>query len=382
MFKTGGMAIAKGNATKPTQTKIQKPLIKLMTMRKNKFYYLAMIVMAIGATTAHAQTSVATVPDGLITFTLTKGQTSYLSLPLTNHSTYTSVVTAVTTNTVSVDDTPAPFTTSLATPASPYFIKFLSGNESGRVMLITANTASTLTVDTTDHTSGAAVALTTTSFNVQVGDTFEVFPGDTIASVFGEGTSDSPLLLTGAQNASLSDTVSLYTTVGSAAKIYYYNTIAGYWEQYGTTANANNTIIYPYSAFSIIRRSPHPTMTLVLEGRVTQVQAATKVVSQGTVYTSSHYATNIKLSQLQFGSNWKTGTSATTADTISVWNATEGKFVTFYQKPDATWRLSSDAKTDQSSFEIAAGTVTTIAKHEAVSGAGSFLQSGMPYSLN
>ena len=70
-----------------------------MIMRKNKFYFLIVMVMAIGANFAHAQTSVATVPDGLITFTLTSGQSSYLSLPLTSDSTYTSVVTAVTTNT-------------------------------------------------------------------------------------------------------------------------------------------------------------------------------------------------------------------------------------------------------------------------------------------
>ncbi len=377
------MAIAKRKGTKQTQTEASEKTLKFIkTMRKNNFYFLAVIAMAMGAISAHAQTSVATVPDGLITFTLTAGKSSYLSLPLTNNSTYTSVVTAVTTNTVSVDDTPAPFTTNLATPAAPYFLKFLSGNESGRVMLITANTASSLTVDTTDHASGAAVALTTTSFNVQVGDTFEVFPGDTLASVFGAGTTASPLLLTGGKNSNLSDCVSLYTTVGAAAKIYYFNTTSGFWEQYLTTANANNTIIYPYSAFAIARRATHPTMTLVLEGRVTQVQAATKLVSKGSVYTSSHYATSIALSQLQFGSNWKTGATMATADTVSVWDSTTGKFNVFYQKPDMTWRMYPNTTTDESSFQITAGTMTAIEKREAVSGASSFLQSAMPYSLN
>jgi len=352
-------------------------------MRKNKFYMLSLIAIATSAISANAATtSVATVPDGMITFSLTHGKSSYLSLPLTSNSTYTGAVSAVTTNTISVDDAPAPFTTSLSAATAPYFIKFLSGNEAGRVMLVTANTSSKLTVDTTDHISGAAVALTATGFNVQAGDTFEVFPGDTIASVFGHGTTQDPLLLTGGPGVTTSDTVSLFTTVGAPAVTYYFNTTAGFWEQYGTSANANNTIIYPYSAFAVARRATHPDTTLVLEGRVTQVAAATKIVSKGTVYTSSHYATNIKLSQLQFGSNWQTGTSVLTADTISVWNTTTGRFDTFFQKADSTWRKYGDMVTDQSNYEIAAGTVTTIAKRQTVTGGDSFLQSSLPYTLN
>ena len=351
-------------------------------MRQNIFYFLIGIALATCELSATAGTSVATVPSGMITFTLAQGTTSYLSLPLTNNSIYSSVVTAVTTNTISVDDTPAPFTSNLATPAAPYFIKFLSGNESGRVMLITANTPNTLTLDTTDHDSGSAVALTTTSFSVQTGDTFEIFPGDTLTSVFGAGTTQSPLLLTGGAIIRTADPVSLYTTASAAPVIYFFNTKLGYWVRYGTRVNANDAIIYPYSAFTVIRRASHLNTTIVLQGRVTQVAATTKVISKGTVFTSSQYATDIKLSQLQFGSNWVTGTSVRTADTLSVWDATLAQFDIFYQMPDSTWRKYPDAVTDQSNFSIAAGTVTTIAKREVVSGAASFLQSSLPYSLD
>jgi len=350
-------------------------------MRKKIFYFLMGVALATGVASATTKSSVATVPAGMITFALTHGKSSYLSLPLTKLSTYTSSVTAVTTNTISVDDTPAPFTTNFATPVAPYFVKFLSGNEAGRVMLITANTTSALTLDTTDHASGAAVALTTTGFSVEAGDTFEVFPGDTLASVFGAGTTQSPLLLTGARNVSASDVVSLFTTSGTGT-IYYFNTAVGFWQQYGAAANANNTIIYPYSAFMVARRPTHPDMTLVLAGRVTQVAAETKVIGNGTVYGSTHYATDTKLSQLHFGANWIKGATATVADTLSVWNAALGRFDIFYQMPDSTWRKSSDTVTDQSSFTIPAGAVTTIAKRGIVSGAASFLASSLPYSLN
>jgi uncharacterized protein (TIGR02597 family) len=352
-------------------------------MKKNFYYFLTALALAGGMTCAQAQSAtVATVPVGMISYPITSGTTSYLSLPLTNTETYTGSVSAVTANSISVGDAPAPFTTNLASPGAPYFVKFLSGSQMGRVVMITANTSGSLTLDTTDNSIGSPVLLTMTGFGVQVGDTFEIFPGDTLASIFGAGTTASPLLLTGAASVGASDTVSLFTAVNAPAVVYYFNTTAGCWEQSGATGNANNMVIYPYSAFAITRQAANPTTALVLGGRVTPVAAKTKVVSNGTVFTSTHYATDVTLSQLQFGSNWVMGSSVATADTLSVWNAAEGHFDTYYQKTDSTWRKFPDEVTDQSSFAITAGTVTTIAKRDVVSGGATFLQSQLPYSLD
>jgi uncharacterized protein (TIGR02597 family) len=353
-------------------------------MCKKIFYFLTGILLAIdvNSVTASAASSVATVPDGMMELSLPHGKTSYLSLPLTRESTYTGMITEVTSNSISVDDTPAPFTTNLATASAPYFVKFLTGNEAGRVLLVDANTNNTVTLDTTDHTTGAAVALTATGFDVEAGDTFEIFPGDTLASVFGTGAAGCPLILSGGTTKSASDEVALYTTVGKPATAYYFNTVTGYWEETNSTANANNTIIYPYSAFTVARRSDHTDTALVLLGRVTPVAVATKTVSRASVYTSTHFAADVKLSQLKFGSNWLTGNSAATSDTLSVWDAVHGKFDTFFQKPDSTWRKFGDNVTDQSNFAIAAGTVTEIAKRKIVAGATAFLVSGLPYSLD
>jgi uncharacterized protein (TIGR02597 family) len=379
-----GTRDANGSASESSLCRIEKN-IRLKTVRKKILIFLTGIAFATGMISASATaagTSVATVPVGMITYPLAHGATTFLSLPLTNTEVYASSVSSVTDRTISVGDAPAPFATSFATPGSPYFVKFLTGNERGRVVLITSNTASALSLDTTDHATGTPVLLTATSFNVQVGDTFEIFPGDTLASIFGAGTAQSPLVLTGGTSLANSDIVCLFTSVNVPSANFYFNTTDGCWEEYGTTANANNTIIYPYSAFSITREYSHPDTALVLGGRVTAVAAETKVVSNGTIFTSSHYATDVKLSQLQFGANWATGADATSADTLSVWNAAAGHFDTYYQLPDSTWRKSGDAMTDQSSFAIGAGTVTTIAKREAVTGSATFLQSQMPYALD
>ena len=285
----------------------------------------------------------------------------------------------MTTTTISVDDTPAPFTTSLTTAGSPYFVKFISGTEAGRVLLITKSTTNMLTLDTTDHT-GTAIALTTTGFSVEVGDSFEVFPGDTIASIFGDGSSGNPLVLGGGTLGAKADLVSLYTASNLPTVTYYFNTKMGYWIQTGSSVNASNTIVYPYSAFAVARLAANPTTTIMLSGRITQVSPTTRLVSKASVYTSTHLATAIKLSQLQL-SNWTQGATMAAADTLSVWNSALNRFDIFYQMTDSTWRKYPDTTTDQSNFTITAGTVTEIAKRTTVAGATAFLQSSLPYTL-
>jgi len=351
-------------------------------MRNKITNFLTIMAIAAGTISASATSaSVATVPQGLISYTITQGTTSYLSLPLTNTETYTSTVNTVTSTTISVSDVPAPFTTSLATPSAPYFVKFLSGVETGRVLLITANTTSTLTLDTTDHGTGSVINLDTAGFAVAPGDAFEIFPGDTLASVFGSNSAQSPLILTPGPNVAAADTISTFTTVNDRSATYFFNSTDNCWEQFGVAGNVNNTIIYPYSAMAINVRAGHSNANLVVTGRVTSVTAQTKLLSAGMVYSSTHFATDVTLSQLNFGSNWVQGSNVVTADTIGVWNASANRFDTYFQKPDSTWHRFPDNGTDQSNFTIAAGTVTAIEKREMVTGAATFLQSPLPYSL-
>jgi uncharacterized protein (TIGR02597 family) len=338
--------------------------------------------LALSALSATATSSVATVPDGLLTLPILHGVTNYLSLPLTRTSVYASSVSSVTTTTISVDDSPAPFTSSLMPVGAPYFIKFLSGNESGRVMLITAYSPSTLTLDTTDNISGEAVALTTTGFSVQPGDTFEIFPGDTLASVFGDGSTNNPLVLAGGTGPNMADTVGLCTVTTAPAPTYYFSTVANSWVSSGSMANANNTIIYPYSGFTVVRRANQADTSVTLSGRVTQVAPTTKLANMAAVVTSTHLATDIKVSQLQLGSRWIRGTNLTTADTISVWNPAINRFDVLFQLPNKTWRKFPDTGADQSNYVIAAGTVTTIERKQPISGASLFIRAtSLPYSL-
>jgi uncharacterized protein (TIGR02597 family) len=317
----------------------------------------------------------------MITFSLAGGSTTYLSLPLTNNLTYTGVVSAVTSTTISVADSPSPFTAGgLASASAPYFVKFISGSEMGRILLVTANSASSLTLDATDHSS-QTVYLNTSGFSVAPGDIFEVFPGDTLASVFGNNTAQNPLVLQGSTSVYTADSISIYSSTSMLWQTYYFDTSSGNWALTGSAATANNTILYPYSALAITRRTNEANTSLVLTGRVAGVSLLTKTTGNDVgVYASTGSATDMTLSQIQFGPNWTTGTSSLTADTISVWNAAQYRFETFYQLPDSTWRNCSDAVTDQSNLVVSAGTAVSILQRKAVSGEASFLSSTLPYS--
>jgi len=352
-------------------------------MRSKILNLLAGVTLAIGTISGYAQSAtVATVPVGMITYNLTQGSTNYVSLPLTNTAIYTGSVSAVSANTISVGDSPAPFTTSLAVAGSPYFVKFLSGSEMGRVILVKANTTTTLTLDTTDN-SIQTVSLTTSGFSVAIGDSFEIFPAETLASMFGTNTAQNPLLLNGSNSAGSADVISVFSSSLARFQTYYFNTAVGHWEQAQSTANADNTIIYPYGALTITRRASAPNTSFVLAGRVAEVPILTKATGNGAeVYSSTCYPVDLTLSQLQFGSNWVTSTKVNTANTVGLWNSTLNRFVTYYQRPDSTWRSSRDTTDNMSDMVVATGTSMAVVQRASVSGASSFLSTPMPYSLN
>ena len=351
-------------------------------MNKKVFYFCTVFAFAMGATAVGHASSIATtvnkLPTGIQEITLTQGVSTWFSLPLSEQTVYAGAVTGVTNNVISVTPTSASLA-GYSGSATPYFVQFLSGQEAGRTVLITASTSSSLTLDITDQGIGPKVPLTFSGFSVAVGDTFEIFPGDTLASVFGANTSSNPLLLKGASNQGNADQVSLW---GTSDTVYYFNTRRGQWETTDSSANANNTVIYPYQAISVYRQAGS-NVTLLLTGQVTPINACQKVVYNTNVYGSTHYAEAMTLGQLKMNSNWQTGNSGATADDLAIWSPATNAFTFYYQQPNGNWYLGSGSSTAvQNNVVIPAGGVTVVYKRSATpKGAQSFLVSAMPYSV-
>jgi len=356
-------------------------------MNKKILYLIGMIALVLSPAPALAHgstpTSVATVPSGVMQLNLPAGKTTCLSLPLTPAPVFTGVVSGVTATTISVSTTTAPFTSSLAQAGAPYFVEFLSGNESGRIMLITSNTTRSLTLDTTDNqASWMNVSLTTAGYNVKAGDAFEIFAGDTLATVFGAGTSSNPLLLKGGTSASTADQVTLNRATCLTNATYFFNSYAGYWEQTGSSTNANNTVIYPYQAISVARVSGSSTASMFLLGQVEVAKATSKMISHSWTYGGTHYAVGVTLSQLNLGTHWSKSNNGNTADLMCVWNPTKGAFDNYYEDTSSNWHLVSNPSANQNNFVIPAGDGLCIGKYGVATGAEDFLSSAMPYTTS
>jgi hypothetical protein len=249
-------------------------------------------------------------------------------------------------------------------------------------MLITANTTSTLTLDISDNqASWMNVGLTCSNYSVKAGDSFMIFPGDTLASVFGTGTSGGPLLLTGGASASSADQVTLENATCLTNPTYFFNTAAGYWEETGSTANANSTVIYPYQAVSVARVSSGSAVSMLLVGQTAVVKTVAKTISGSWTFGGTHYAVGMKLSQLDYGSNWTKSNNAKTADLMCIWNPSEGAYDNYYEDTSSNWHLVSSPSANQNNFVIPAGDGLCIGKMGSVNGGKDFLVDAMPYTV-
>jgi hypothetical protein len=352
-------------------------------MRK-KIFILG--VIAVGASQALANAtssvSVASLPQGMVVIsTGSPGSTSYISLPLSSNAVYTGSVSSAGPNTINVSNTP--FKTNLANSGSPYFVKFLSGTEAGRTLLITGNSNNSLTVSTTDNSS-QTVSLQTSNFSVSPGDSFEVVPGDTLGSLFGTNTNSNPLALTGGSSYVSADWVNIFNPTTGSWQIYFFNTSLNFWTLEGSSNNANSMVLYPYSGLSITRHSSsEPVPFIVLTGRVPEVQVMVKTTGSNAItYVSTGYPVGMTLSQLKFGSNWTKGNTNATADVVSVWNSATKAFVSYYQLPSSNWCQVGSPTADKGTTILPAGGCLALQQHSVVSGATSYLTLSVPYSVS
>lgn len=336
---------------------------------------------------ANAQpVSVATTPVGAMTYsfpaTATQGATAYISVPLTNSAVYVGPVASLTSTTISFSGTP--FTSgSLAQVGSPFFARISSGAQAGRIMLITANTANSITVDVTDN-SAQTTNLDTSGFALAVADKVEVIVGDTLAGLFGDNTAGSPLVFVGGSSVFTADAVGIYNRSTAKFDAYFFSTAQGfgYWRTSASAANANNTVIYPEAGLQIGRKTNRLATSLTILGDVPVISPLTKARgSASTAYNSTRFPTDVTLAQLSF-SNWTRGTNTFTADTVGIYNPTTAKLDVYYQLAGGQWRKSTDSVTDQSGVVIPAGVGIAVSRRStSLTGATSFISSTRPYTL-
>jgi len=337
-----------------------------------------------------ASTSVATAGYGYKTLTLPSTQfqaiTSYISMPLTNPPVYSAGVATVSgSSTMTVGGTP--WTAGqFAVAGSPYFLKFTSGLQAGRFLLITGNTTNTLTVDITDQ-SLQSTGLDASNFAVQPNDSFEIIPGETLSSFLGDGSAGNPVFLKASTNVFTAEGIAIYQPASLRSLGYYFNSSTKVWTCSTVAGSQNGLTLYPETVLCLARHVGDPAQNIINVGNLPDVAPLTKTVGgNSNIFTSTRYPVDMTLSNISF-SGWLKGTSIFTTDGIAVWDQPTLRYYSYYQLPDTTvsgtlvpgqWRRSGDSLTDYSSFVLPAGMGFQITRRAALSGVSSYLSLPLP----
>jgi uncharacterized protein (TIGR02597 family) len=319
---------------------------------------------------------VAAVPIGCMPFPVTTGATRSFGVPLLDLPTHTGKATAVTANTLTATD--VNWTANTFVTNGPYFAAIRSGPQAGRLLLITANTNNTVTVDTEDtplNTAGFAVTATV--------DTFEVFKGDTLGTLFGTTANGSGILSTGIKGGTTDATADIVQVFnGTAFVSYFFNTTAGVatWVQVGGgTTSQNGIVVYPDEGMLVTRRGTNGNLTFV--GRVPATDLKTRLPGGTTNVIAVRFPANTTLGGLNFGAPgaWITGASEAVADNVKLWNGTA--WDTYYKNASNLWIKVGGTGTDQSAVAIPSGTAVQIIKRGSATGSAAFYTQSLPYTL-
>lgn len=351
-----------------------------------KLLPLFLATTAVLAHSAFGQTATTT-PVGAMTYSFpatTAVTNTVISFPLIATPVFAGKISNLTANTITA--TSAGWTAGMFSTASqPYFVRFTTGNQVGRTIKITGNTVDTLTLDNTDN-STQTTALDLSGWAVvagSAGDGFEIIAGDTLASMFGDGTIDNPLLFVGHPVISLADIVSVYNKSTSLWEAYYFNTSAGAWRKKGSAISENNTVLFPDASVMITRRANRPaTQNLSLLGSVPITAPLSKTTgAQSTVYISTRFPVDTTLSQLNL-IGWASHDVISLADRLSIYDPTTSLWEVFYRHATSGQWRKKGSTIDYSNLVIPAGKAIGITKRSSVSGSASFLKStALPYSL-
>lgn len=186
--------------------------------------------------------------------------------------------------------------------ATLYYVRFTSGNASGRWSTITGNTANELVFEDTGFLS-----------NVSANDTFEIYPHNTLESVFPsemEGKMmeasikhpTAPVIQTYKTQVRVFDGATTGINKATPITYYYYNNA---WRKVGSslTANYNNAVLRPGVYFIIRNQNSGNSLVFISSGNVPFETHAVELLSGTTddVLASTGRPVAMKLSELNLG---------------------------------------------------------------------------------
>lgn len=282
----------------------------------------------LGLSVGMAQTPGSELPTGYGDIAVAPGtgtakKTTLISIPMLEDlpsnfaGSKTGRITGVTSNTISVAN--AGWTAgALSTPATPHLIEITSGAAQGRSLLISttaANTTDTVTIDATEMIRVGDLTAMGILTDAATGDTFRIWPVDTLSSFFGTPETTG---VQGGASAGAADTVVM--SINGSSTTYFYNTAVtpARWSRVGPgSPDASNVPILPYAGMQYSRLAATPLEFRVL-GRMPVGMRKVAIKNSGTTLLAPFWPVNQTLSALGLHSlpGWLSSTSSSSADTV------------------------------------------------------------------
>ncbi|MDF3057004.1 MAG: hypothetical protein K0R17_1219 [Rariglobus sp.] len=323
------------------------------------------------ALSASAQ-SVATVPVGAITLTIGAASSAsspkytYLNLPLLNDATYTSKVSAVSSNTITL----SVGVSGTYNSTNPHLLRIDTGSNKGTYFTISSNSGSQLTVVNSGMDLSQVIPITGSE-----GPAVSIIPADTLNSFFGN-------LVLGGSSASAADQVWVWLPATGQYAKYYYNTLNSRWQEITFQTPSNNTVLRPDSGIVYMRRATQ-SLDITMTGVVPATQVRPHVRASGYTLASGGFPVNQTLLNMGLHTNveWIKGTSASATDQVWVWQAGSGQYAKYYYNSNNSRWQEVVFNTNSNSVSIPSGTAFFIKRASATGSSNSLMSIEAPYTL-
>ena len=268
----------------------------------------------------------------------------------------------------------------LSSAAAPYLLEITSGAAQGRILLLsaaTANTADTLTIDAGEAARTGNLTALGIVADASNGDTYRLWPADTLGSFF--GTPETTGIL-GGSTANTADTVTL--VANGSAVTYFYNTgvTPPRWSRVGLGGgtDASNVAILPFTGVQYARLAVEPLQFRVL-GRMPAGQRKVAIKNAGTTLLSPYWPVSQTLSALGLHNlpGWMSSTTTAAADTVVL---TSNGSVTTYYHDGNNWRRVGLGSVNSDAVSVPVGASVLINKKGTAQGFTTY-EHAAPYSL-
>ena len=234
-----------------------------------------------------------------------------------------------------------------------HYVRLTSGasGNNGLISEVVSTSGSTITV--VDNINDAITAGSTT---------FSVTPYWTLSTAFPSGGG-----LTGGTSATAADNITIIPPTGGSLT-YFYNTTANQWRR-GTT-DSSNVVIPPGSGMQIVRKQVG-NVAIVLAGSVMLGPVEAIIGGASSTAARNSFASNpfplasktLATSGLYTGdpaTGVVGGTSATSADTVTIFDPTTGQALSYFYNTTANqWRRGT---TDSSNVTIPDGAAVQVTR--------------------